>query len=172
MNFKLIKIVPSLVTYTSLLLGLYVIVFFNKDNITTMLLIAIPLAVLCDAMDGFLARKLKVTSDFGFNLDSLADMVSFGIAPTIMLIRFYGDEPMKLIIFVLITIGGAFRLARFNSNPTTHSKNPFYEGLPIPFSGLTVPLLIFLNTPLYISIIVIIILSSLMVSKLKIPKPF
>jgi len=164
------NIIPSVITFTSLILSLLIIVFAKEDNLNSYLLLFLPLAVLCDFLDGFVARRLNAVSKIGFELDSLIDAVSFGVAPFVVLIRFYGASTLNIFIFILLSIAGIYRLARFNVNPTSNSKDAYYEGLPIPFTAIVIPLLIFLETDVFISYFVVIVISFLMISKLRIPK--
>jgi CDP-diacylglycerol--serine O-phosphatidyltransferase len=88
------------------------------------------LCVLLDSCDGSLARRWQVTSEFGAQLDSLADMTSFIIASVAL--TYYWAQPMiplplLLLICGLYALAGAFRLARFNSNP--HDSR-FFQGMP------------------------------------------
>lgn len=112
--------------------------------------IFISLAAVLDFVDGFAARLLKSYSEVGKQLDSLADVVSFGVAPGAILFTllefslFKMNKPIYeitahwlewLILFsaFLIPVFGALRLARFNVNET---DEPFFRGLPIPANGL------------------------------------
>jgi CDP-diacylglycerol---serine O-phosphatidyltransferase len=104
----------------------------------------ICLAALCDALDGRLARKLRVSSPFGKELDSLADVVSFGVAPALLVYEgFFRDSSLPgysysllwMIICGLFCCCGAARLARYN---VTGSSGRFFTGMPIPAAGLTI----------------------------------
>ncbi|HTO15126.1 MAG TPA: CDP-alcohol phosphatidyltransferase family protein [Edaphocola sp.] len=114
-------------------------------------------AALFDVFDGMAARMLKVESAIGKDLDSLADVVSFGVAPATILYQMLWmatmSEPkaMEANYFIaylafLLPCFGALRLARFNQNSKAQSS--FFMGMPIPAAGITVailPLAIFLN---------------------------
>ena len=139
-------LIPSLFTLLNGFFGFFAIVkIIEKDWITGAWLIII--AVLCDGMDGKLARFTDSQSRFGLELDSLADMISFGVAPA-LLIYLHVLKPWHfwgvLIAFVYL-FSGAFRLARFNID--SHNKTSGgYKGLPIPVAGMTISaLLLFLN---------------------------
>jgi CDP-diacylglycerol--serine O-phosphatidyltransferase len=107
----------------------------------------IALAALMDVLDGFVARALNVSSALGKDLDSLADVVSFGVAPSMILYIFlwraYMSEPGALDTSILvlspaflIACFGAFRLARFNQ--TSSQQKQYFSGMPIPATGLIV----------------------------------
>ena len=148
--------------------------------------ICILLAGVCDLLDGMVARWLGVNSPLGKDLDSLADVVSFGVAPSMILMRLlwsaWMQEPdaMDIQMFAvcpafLLACFGALRLARFNNAPATTA---YFTGVPIPAVGIIVasfPLILLYN-PLgaskyllnyWIIYGVILLLSWLMVSKLK-----
>jgi CDP-diacylglycerol--serine O-phosphatidyltransferase len=108
--------------------------------------IFIFLAGLFDVLDGFTARALKIFSPIGADLDSLADVVSFGVAPSMILYKLLWDcvsrEPMMTDVHMLSTAPaflvacfGALRLARFNVTPPT---GPGFTGMPIPAAGIFV----------------------------------
>ena len=108
--------------------------------------IFIFLAGFFDLLDGFAARALKVSSELGADLDSLADVVSFGVAPSMIFYKLLWDcvsrEPnvtnvdmIAIAPAFLIACFGALRLARFNVTP---SKGPGFTGMPIPAVGIFV----------------------------------
>lgn len=148
--------------------------------------ICILIAGIFDLLDGMVARWLGVTSAIGKDLDSLSDIVSFGVAPSMILMKMlwasYMQQPNAMEVSMLsmspaflLACFGALRLARFNNSPATTS---YFTGVPIPAIGLVVasfPLINFYN-PLGIGFkmqqpwllyIIIAILCWLMVSKLK-----
>ena len=104
---------------------------------------------ICDALDGKVARLVKSTSDFGVQFDSLADIITFGTAPSILmymlykniyLLKYPGLEDFAHLIFIISFFPLLFtgiRLARFNSELEGHDKEAF-SGLPSPASALTI----------------------------------
>lgn len=103
-------------------------------------------AAVIDFLDGFVARLLKATSEIGKQLDSLADVVSFGVAPGVIVYEFlrlsYAQQENGLDIGVLwllpafiIPCAGAYRLARFNIDSTQSTS---FKGVPIPAAGLLI----------------------------------
>lgn len=95
------------------------------------------LAMFCDVLDGRVARLTRQTSDFGGQLDSLSDMVSFGVAPAFLMVKMcpsftYEYRQAVWIIAALFTICAALRLARFNVENTEEDKHLWFGGLPTP----------------------------------------
>ena len=157
------KNIPNLFTLLNLVFGCIAIVFvlqnglivFTNDQGSQLLDIPekiwmaslfIGLAALVDFLDGFVARLFKATSEMGKQLDSLADIVSFGVAPGIILFQFlrlsYAQEEggMEVSIFwlaiaFLIPAAAAYRLAKFNLD--TEQQYSF-KGVPTPAVGLLI----------------------------------
>ena len=134
------------------------------------------LAMLADRYDGIVARKLGVFSELGKELDSLCDVVSFGVAPAMLVFEKYGSNNSTfLLVFTALVCAvysccGAYRLARFN---VTKLKKGFYQGVPITTCGTILALLAFLpvNTITSTTLIVLtLICSYLMISNIKIKK--
>ncbi|WP_371364580.1 hypothetical protein SRRS_52390 [Sporomusa rhizae] len=128
----------------------------------------ILLACIADRYDGSVARYLNVSSELGKELDSLADLVSFGVAPSILVFNVYGFSQLGLfgyLLVVLFPMAGAYRLARYN---VTKFDGEFY-GIPITFAGMFLALycLVTVNylAPIGITITLVIALSYLMVCK-------
>ncbi len=125
-------ILPNTITILGLLCGLYAIILsFNGRFVLAAY--ALILAALFDGLDGKVARLVKGTSEFGVQLDSLCDLVSFGVAPAILvyswvLAPFGRVGLMAVFLFVAC---GALRLARFNVQAGKVS-NVYFVGLPIP----------------------------------------
>ncbi|MCK6543840.1 CDP-diacylglycerol--serine O-phosphatidyltransferase [bacterium] len=131
---------PSLVTALNLFAGfLSVISSIRGDYMEAASLIVV--AAIMDVLDGKVARLTKSSSEFGVELDSLADVSSFGFAPAVLIYKAY-FEPWGiwgiLISFMPLVFGG-IRLARFNVGVADHSeKDSFFTGLPIPSSAITI----------------------------------
>lgn len=92
----------------------------------------ICLGAVLDVFDGWVARKMNQSSDLGVQLDSLADMVTFGVAPAILFYRMMPEGWLTLVVCVLIPITSAWRLAAFNLLP----PSPWFRGLPTPTNAL------------------------------------
>jgi CDP-diacylglycerol--serine O-phosphatidyltransferase len=197
------KQIPNLFTLLNLLLGCLAIVNIVQTGLTIMnddagmQLVEIPetmywasvyiaAAAVIDFFDGFIARLFKATSDMGKQLDSLADVVSFGVAPGMIVYQFlrlaYAQQENGLNVSALwllpafiIPCAGAYRLARFNIDT---AQTLGFKGLPIPAAGLFIaafPLIYWqTNTPWIIELLrnkwfwyaVIVFVSYLMISTL------
>ncbi len=99
-------------------------------------MIFIAIAAVADFMDGFVARALHAYSDMGRELDSLCDLVSFGVAPAVLMyfaMQECGARSWLHWVVLLIPLCGALRLARFNVMP---SDNSLFRGLPIPANAI------------------------------------
>lgn len=166
------RILPSIFTLVNLLLGFISIVYTMKEEFR-IAAILILLSMALDGMDGKLARRLDASSAFGKELDSLSDLVSFGIAPAILI---YADhlsssglyEYLGLSVAIIFALCGAIRLARFN----VLNISDYFIGVPITAAGSLIAVLeLFSNRIPEIAFpIVMLLLSALMVSNLKIPK--
>lgn len=130
---------PNALTLLNLLCGSIAIygIFYESEFIV---IIFFALALLFDFLDGFAARLLGQTSAMGRDLDSLADLISFGLFPTFLLTDLVertttiGENPLYALIF-LLSAGAALRLAKFNH---TESTQPGFEGIPTPAMAMIV----------------------------------
>lgn len=178
---RLKSIIPSSVTYTNMFLGVGAIFLsilggINNFKIASVLILV---AGVTDKLDGFIARKLGVTSEFGKELDSLCDLVSFGISPIILWWVINRDRlgVGQVLVPALFVAAGVFRLARYNIT----REDGYIRGLPITLAGMIVALKCILdityrashgsNILNYENSIIMLVLSIMMVSKLKVKKP-
>lgn len=132
---KKIFIIPNLLTTANLFCGFYSIILSTQGHFTKAAQM-ILIAAVFDALDGRIARLAKATSQFGVEFDSLSDLVSFGLAPS-LLSFFWGMEDLgKLGIFCSFFYAAcaAFRLARFNVAAPTAVKGIFY-GVASPIAA-------------------------------------
>ena len=146
-NFKIVAdkkarmILPNAITLIGVCIGLTSIKF-ALDGKFTIAVIAILVAGLMDALDGRIARLIKGTSKMGKELDSLGDVISFGVAPALIMYFWNLQYLDKLGWFVCLTyvVCVALRLARFNINSEEESswKDNFFEGMPSPAGGIIV----------------------------------
>ena len=141
---KGIYILPNLCTTLNVFCGFYAIVASIEGKYTAGA-ISILIATIFDSLDGKIARATNTSSRFGVEYDSLADLVSFGMAPGIMMFL-WALKPMGRIGWLaafLFMVCGALRLARFNTNTDTISSD-FFQGLPIPAgAGMTATTMLF-----------------------------
>jgi CDP-diacylglycerol--serine O-phosphatidyltransferase len=202
-NSRGLESIPNLFTLLNLVFGSIAIIFILQPGIAIMYTgdnkqiidiaeniwmasLFIGLAAVVDFLDGFVARLFKATSEMGKQLDSLADMVSFGVAPGLIIYQFlrmsYAQEQnaidtslIWLLPALLLPCAAAWRLARFNLD-TTQSFS--FKGLPTPAAGIFVasfPVIYWnVNEPWIILLLlnkwflygVVVLLSFLMVSRL------
>jgi CDP-diacylglycerol--serine O-phosphatidyltransferase len=152
-NFKIVSdkkarmILPNAITLIGVCIGLTSIKF-ALDGKFALAVVAILFAGLMDALDGRIARLIKGTSKMGKELDSLGDVISFGVAPAFIMYFWNLQYLDKLVWFVCLiyVICVALRLARFNVNSEEEPswKDNFFEGVPAPAGGIIVlmPLII------------------------------
>ena len=133
-------VLPNLFTVTSIFCGFYALTLCAGDAAPSQLYqaaLAIFFAMFFDGFDGRVARLTRTQSQFGVELDSLADVISFGVAPA-MLVYKWALAPLGFIgLFVafLYTACGALRLARFNILSQRADGSRFFVGLPIPLAA-------------------------------------
>ena len=123
--------------------------------------------VFFDAIDGFVARRMHIESKFGAELDSLADLVTFGVAPMVLVTAYY-NTPWLSLLAILIPVCGALRLARHNIN--RHLTKGYLIGLPITVSGIAIPIIILLELNKTIAAVVIVALSIFYISTRRVNK--
>ena len=130
--------IPSLFTVLNLFCGFMAVINADALNFDQAALF-ILYAGLFDMFDGVVARFTGTSSKFGVELDSLADLVSFGVAPSFILYKvyFFSLDGFGIAISSLIMIFGAIRLARFNASLVGFDKS-YFSGVPVPIPGVTV----------------------------------
>jgi CDP-diacylglycerol---serine O-phosphatidyltransferase len=146
-NFKIVSdkktrmILPNAITLIGVCIGLTSIKF-ALDGKFALAVIAILFAGLMDALDGRIARLIKGTSKIGKELDSLGDVISFGVAPSFIMYFWNLQYLDKLGWFVCLiyVVCVALRLARFNVNSEEEPswKDNFFQGMPSPAGGIIV----------------------------------
>ena len=142
-------ILPNMLTLIGVCIGLTSI-RFALDGRFELAIVAIIIAALIDGLDGRIARLIKGTSKVGKELDSLTDMISFGVAPAFIMFFWKLNTLGKFgwLLCLIFVICVALRLARFNvnSNQEPSWRDNFFEGVPSPAGGILV------LTPLIISL--------------------
>ena len=146
-NFKLVSdkktrvILPNILTLIGVCIGLSSIKF-ALDSKYEIAVIAIIFAALIDGLDGRIARLIKGTSKVGKELDSLTDVISFGVAPAFIMYFWSLNNLGKFgwLLCLIYVVCVVLRLARFNvhSNEETSWKDNFFEGVPSPAGGILV----------------------------------
>ena len=132
-----IYVVPSLFTLTNLFFG-FMSILLTYHGRYRMAALLIVVAALMDGMDGLVARAMKAPSDFGIELDSLSDAVSFGLATSVLL-YFWGmklaGRPAVFFSFLFLT-AGVLRLARYNVRTKAIPDRRYYQGLTVPSAAI------------------------------------
>lgn len=164
-----LKFVPSLFTMANLVFGVLSIIYTMSEQYL-LSGVMIILCMIMDVLDGKVARKLDVSSNFGKELDSLADVVSFGVAPAVLVYAqvLVTYNWLGLVVIIWFAMMGALRLARFNVQTTSG----YYQGVPITAAGSLMALLNMIPnkiSPLAFLLITA-ILGFLMISKIRVPK--
>ena len=164
-NIPISKIIPNMITSGSVFCGVAsLIMTYHQHFVPAAVLICF--AVFFDVMDGRVARSLGGSSVFGEELDSLADAISFGVAPAFLIYAAYiGMEGgvWGAVASSFFALCGVLRLARFN---VTHVPAGPFQGLPIPAGGLTLAAFVIAKVPLtpLAAIVMMFFIGGLMVS--------
>lgn len=160
-SFEIVKLIPTMITMSSLCLGLLAVrlAIIGDFESATYCIVA---ACVFDGLDGNIARKLNASSEFGAQMDSLADFFNFGIAPgfTVYFWKMQYYDSLKKVSWIpvlMLALCMAIRLARFNVDLEDESdmdnplKKYFFKGVPAPMAAALVmlPLLISLEYPSY-----------------------
>ncbi|MFP4657338.1 MAG: CDP-diacylglycerol--serine O-phosphatidyltransferase [Desulfonatronovibrionaceae bacterium] len=177
-RYKGFYILPNLLTTASMFSGFWGILAAVGGRFE---LCAVCILISCffDGMDGKVARLTKTGSDFGVQFDSLADLVSFGVAPAIMTYLWQTQNLGRLGVTIsfLFVASGALRLARFNIQSKSPSSGKFFIGLPIPAAACTLATLVLFSRYLpqgfaytvlpWFTLVLALVLALLMVSQVK-----
>lgn len=137
-NRRVRSVAPNLLTLANLFSGFTSVIYSTQGDFYSAALF-IFLGAIFDMLDGIAARILHTASDFGVELDSLCDAVTFGLAPSFLLYfsYFYQFGENGILISSMPAIAGVVRLARFNSQLTSLEDKKYFTGLPIPAGALT-----------------------------------
>lgn len=135
------KYIPNALTLLNLLCGSVAVIFVINNNFVTAALFVF-LGIFFDFFDGFAARKLNVQSELGLQLDSLADMVTSGLVPGLVVYKLLvmsdlSWDELKILPFLglVITLTSAYRLAKFNID---EDQQTYFKGLPTPANALLI----------------------------------
>jgi len=175
--------IANLVTYLNVAAGIMAIFFIVKGDFFTAIVLA-WIGGACDIIDGKLARKYNLSTEFGIQLDSFADFLSFVVMPAFLLfyaVKQYsavtGVEELLLgLVFIWYIINGLRRLVEFNLKVDVGEVEKYFEGVPTPLGAILLWILYLLNaysviTSGYIIAILVLIIAWSLNSKLKIPHP-
>ena len=167
-------VIPSLFTVANIFCGFLSIIASSRDQYERAAVL-ILVAIFADVLDGRIARLTGTTTQFGEEFDSLADVVSFGMAPALLAFKWgLWDVPrIGMAVAFLFLVAGSIRLARFSS---ANHDSPNFVGLPIPAGAGAISMLVLMSPspvthPAFIPVVVAFVLglSLLMVSNLPYP---
>lgn len=160
------QLFPTMLTLCNFASGVLAIyaVFAQRFSVA---ILCICLGLLFDLFDGWAARKLNAVTTFGKELDSLADIVTFGLAPAILAYQLVLIDigQIGLGVALLYSIGAVLRLARFNA---VQSDLPTFIGLPVPGAAIGLLLSVSVLSPLLVALSTC-LLAWLMISQVKFP---
>ena len=169
---KIKNAIPNIFTLSNMSCGIMSILMSFDDNYALAAMF-ILLAGIFDRYDGKIARFLNVENDLGKELDSLCDLVSFGVAPSILIFNIYnfaGLGPIGYLMVLVFPVAGAYRLAKYNIT----DFDGVFSGIPITITGTFLALYAFFMfnkaSNLGPTMILMLLLSYLMVSKVKFKK--
>ena len=171
-----IYLLPNLLTTGALFSGFYSIVAAMNQQFESAA-IAIFIAMILDGMDGRIARLTNTQSAFGMQYDSLSDMISFGLAPSLVIYKWALFSMGKLgwLAAFVYTVCACLRLARFNTQATSVDKR-FFQGLPSPGAAAVIGGLVwsgtnhsFYNVPTiqFMCFLITVVMGLLMVSNIR-----
>ncbi len=174
-----------LVTYLGVIFGVISMYFafskmaFSDVSYMRYSLVFLVLAGVCDMFDGKVARMCKRTKEekeFGIQIDSLADTVSFVVLPIVIMLSLGMTSPFEVIVYTLLVISGITRLGYFNVHANLDDPVKYYNGLPVTSTAIIYPVLGLLHGQIpectfeLIYIIATLITALLFVVRIKVPK--
>ncbi|MFN8577878.1 MAG: CDP-alcohol phosphatidyltransferase family protein [Candidatus Sericytochromatia bacterium] len=172
--------IPNAITLTGLMLSL-MSCFLSYNNKIELAIICFMYSGICDMFDGMIARKMSLNEEaqlFGVQLDSIVDIVSFGVAPVMITFHLGFNSLIDYILLIFYTCCATMRLAYFNIHGTSgDGKIKYYTGLPVTFSAMIFPLAYITimsgNESLYYSLIrtTFFTVAVMFILNIKIPKP-
>lgn len=170
----------GVVTFSGLILALSACILSFNGRFE-LAVVCFMFAGLCDLFDGLVARKTNHTAmekEFGFHLDSLVDIVSFGVTPGIILLHAGFNDTLDHLLIVFLGCSAAMRLAFFNTTKKDHGADlRTFIGLPVTYSALVLPVVFtvgtFMDPGMYTTMVrvTLLVLSLLYVLKIPVPKP-
>jgi len=164
-HFRDIIKLPDILTLANVLCG-FLAIFFTIYRLYAVAMILLPLAFVFDLLDGYVARKIKRTGEFGMHLDSLSDIVSFGVAPVILGVMLLPFGLLTIFALTFFLLAGVLRLARYG----IMKNKKLFLGVPISINGVLFPIIYFLDLESLLYIPLYILLGAIMISHLVIKR--
>ncbi len=173
---KLAYILPNMFTAASIFVGMFSMVSAIRGEYELAAWLVV-LALVFDALDGRIARLTNTCSRFGVEFDSLADIVSFGVAPALLIYMYIGHDfgRVGIVVSAMYVVLGAIRLARFNVT-TSQTEPSVFIGVPIPTAAVFISVLVLIfedylsiHQYKYFILIVAAFIALLMVSNIRYP---
>ena len=142
---KILRYIPNFLTLTNLFFGCLAVYYGIMGDLETLAYLVLA-GMFCDFFDGFFARQFKIDSQLGIQLDSLSDLVTFGLTSSVVMLQLIESSSyvvnnssssyVKFVPFIafLITVASSYRLAKFNVN----SIDSNFKGLPTPANSLLI----------------------------------
>ncbi len=170
----------NIVTFANISLGIVAMYFIQQGNFPVAIILA-WIAGAFDILDGKIARKYHLSCEFGVQLDSFADFISFVVMPSFLL--FYAltkhnsfETLIAGVIFLYYIISGLRRLIDFNLKSEAGSVTKYFEGVPTPLGAILLWVLYLLYSyeivsNVYIILLFVVVIGYLLNSKVKIPHP-
>jgi CDP-diacylglycerol--serine O-phosphatidyltransferase len=170
----------NIVTFANISLGIIAMYFIQEGNFFVAIILA-WIAGAFDILDGKIARKFNLSCEFGVQLDSFADFISFVVMPSFLL--FYALEKsngfetlIAGLVFIYYIISGLRRLIEFNLKSEAGSVTKYFEGVPTPLGAILLWVLYLLYSydlisSLYVILLFVVVIAYLLNSKVKIPHP-
>ena len=175
--------IANIVTYINVAAGLMAIFFIVQGDFFTAIVLA-WIGGACDIMDGKLARKYNLSTEFGIQLDSFADFLSFVVMPAFLLfyaVKHYSnisglEEVLLGVVFIWYVINGLRRLVEFNLKVDVGEVEKYFEGVPTPLGAILLWILYLLTaysviSSGYVIAFFVLVIAWSLNSKIKIPHP-
>lgn len=175
--------IANIVTYLNITMGILAIYFIIKGDFFSAIIMA-WIGGACDIIDGKLARKYNLSTEFGIQLDSFADFISFVVMPAFLLfysVGHYGNlslitELFLGVVFIWYIISGLRRLIEFNLKVDAGEVEKYFVGVPTPLGAILLWILYLLNSygiiiNGYLMGILVLVIAWSLNSKIKIPHP-
>lgn len=147
-----VKEIPNAITLLNIIYGMLAI-YFSFKGLTYYVIGCFFIAIIFDFLDGQAAKMLNARSKLGKELDSLADVISFGIAPVIVTYVLISSTATLFVIGILFILSGVIRLAKYN---VQSPKIKGFVGMPITINGFIIPLLLLVtvNPTIYLGYLI------------------